>query len=148
MNKINLNLFLIAFSVILYSCGNNHREDVPVVIIEHDDDVDVDEDEETSTSKTTIEILKDDGWTELTTVKASEPNDYDEKTFVILYKDNHYAAIQFSDKYDEHSPGYSPILLRVAKGNFRITDEDSYYDGSTYTGRVTWGNGDYYYFDF
>lgn len=147
MNKINLNLFLIAFSVILFSCGNNHREDVPVVIIENDN-----VDEEPSTSKTTIEILKDEGWTELTEIKAIDPYADDisdfEKFVVILYKDNHYAAIKSSDKYDEHSPGYSPILLRVAKGNFRISDEGSYYDGSTYTGRVTWGNGTYYYFDF
>ncbi len=101
-------------------------------------------------SKTTIQLLKEDGWTEYCTVTAintSARNVHDnfQRTFVILFKDDKYAAIRYTDKYDEHSVDYSPILLRASRGTFRVPIDDGY---ETYTGRVIWGDGTHFYFDF
>ena len=100
--------------------------------------------------KTTIQLLKEAGWTEYCTVRATNTSarsvhDNFQRVFVILYKDNLYAAIQDSEKYDEHSANYSPCLLRASKGTFRVPEDDGY---RTYTGRVIWGDGTHFYFDF
>ena len=101
-------------------------------------------------SKTTIQLLKEDGWTEYCTVTATNTSARDvydnyQRTFVILFNDDKYAAIQSSDKYDEHSVNYSPILLSASRGTFRVPIDDGY---ETYTGRVIWGDGTHFYFDF
>ena len=102
-------------------------------------------------SKTTIQLLKEDGWTEYCTVTATNPNAnsiYDnlQRRFVILFKNDKYAAILSSQKYDEHSVDYSPILLTASRGTFRVRTDDGDYE--TYTGRVIWGDGTHFYFDF
>ena len=100
-------------------------------------------------SKTTIQLLKEDGWTEYCTVlaynvKARDVRDNFEREFVILFKDDKYAAIRSSEKYHQHSADYSPFLLSASRGTFSVPRDDGY---STYTGRVICG-GTHFYFDF
>lgn len=101
-------------------------------------------------SKTVIDLLKEAGWTEYCTVKATNINarsvhDNYQKIFVILYKDNIYAAIPVVNKYKKYSSDYSPSLLSASRGTFKIPTDDGYI---TYTGRVIGGNGTHFYFDF
>lgn len=95
--------------------------------------------------KTTIQLLKEDGWTEYCTVNATKAHSSYQRIFVILFKDDKYAAIRDEAKYEKHSVDYSPSLLGASRGTFRVPTDDGY---ETYTGRVIWGDGTHFYFDF